>query len=97
MQVSRSESLAGVATGKHLVTTAAGSTYLLDLDEQTIVRLPRADEEAKLRRDGAPVRLLSILECTVGTDMVVLIDLAVPGVAFTTRRTTTVMTLRQLT
>lgn len=91
------KSLAGTDIGRYLVTTASGSTYLVDLDGRTLVRLPPSDEDAELRRDGEPVALLFILECTVGMEMVVLIDLLVPGVAFTTRRTTTVTALRHLT
>lgn len=91
------KSLTGTDFGRYLVTTASGSTYLVDLDGRTLVRLPRADEDAELRRDGEPVALLSVLECTVGMEMVVLIDIRVPGVAFTTRHTTTVTTLRHLT
>lgn len=91
------KSLTGTDTGRYLATTAAGSTFLVDLDGRTLVRLPRADEEAQLRRDGEAVALLSVLKCTVRTEKVALIDLRAPSVAFTTRHTTTVTTFRHLT
>lgn len=88
--------LTGTDIGRYLVTTASGNTHLVDLDGRTLVQAPRAYEEAEFRQDGEPAPLLSILECAVGTGMVAPIDLRGPGVAFTTRRTTMVTTLRRL-
>ena len=87
-------------TGRFTVRTESGSTYLLDLDLCEMCRIPAADDperEHGLRRDGCAVRLLRIVECTVGCSMQLLIDLAVPGVDATTRRSTAVTAIERVT
>lgn len=59
-------------SGVWTVTTRT-STYLVDLDEKTLLRAPgvgRSDEEtwevAELRKDSQDIPLLSIRSCAVG-------------------------------
>ncbi|MBG6212677.1 hypothetical protein [Cryobacterium sp. CAN_C2] len=87
-------------SGLYLVHTESGSTYSIDLDRQELCRMSTPDDPARvhgLRRDGSTVTLLDVLECTVGRPMHLLIDLAVPGVLATTRRTTPVTGIERVT
>ncbi|KGJ79914.1 hypothetical protein GY21_03245 [Cryobacterium roopkundense] len=79
-------------TGRYLVTTGSGSVYLIDLDRSVMSRVPAMDMTAdrSLRRDGQPVDIISLVQCSVGRPMNLIIDLHVPGVMRTTRRTTEV-------
>lgn len=87
--------LAEGATGTYSVCTMA-STYVLDMDARTLMRLPNAAEAADLRRDCRTVELLRLEICIVGLPMVAVIDLHVPGVSSTTRCTTPVVSIRKL-
>jgi hypothetical protein len=75
------------------------SEYVISLDLNVVRRLPYAfvHEVASLRRDGQQMDLLQILECTVGREMLVLVDMHLPDVPFTARRSTTVVAIRKLT
>lgn len=62
-------------TGEYRIRTGTGSYYLLDLDRRTLTRLkaaaPLAPEYAyeapvDLRRDGEPLDVLLVSECSVG-------------------------------
>jgi hypothetical protein len=46
-----------------------------------------------LRRDGQIVEIVSLKECTVGRPMVLIFNLCVPGVLFSTRSTTDVQSI----
>ena len=92
-------SLMDEISGRFLVRTQSGSTYWLDLDRHGMCRKPVADDPAldhRLRRDGDTVRVLRLIECTVGRGMHLLIDLAVPGVDATSRRTTPVVAIERV-
>ena len=80
--------------GRYEVTTAASSS-LIDLDRQVLRRLPRTGnpEGSLLRRDDELVTLLRVVECSVGRRMILLIDLHVAGVPFTTRVSTEVIAI----
>ena len=87
-------------TGRFRIRTRSGSTYLLDLDRHEMCRIPAADDPARdhsLRRDRSTVRLLRVVECSVGRFMQLLIDLAVSGVDETTRRSTPVTAIERIT
>ncbi|TFC38980.1 hypothetical protein [Cryobacterium sp. TMT2-14] len=87
-------------TGRFRIQTQSGSIYLLDLDRHEMCRFPATDDpdrDHNLRRDGSPIRLLRIIECSINRSMHLLIDLAVPGVDATTRRTTPVTTIERAT
>jgi hypothetical protein len=92
------ESLMDVAQGAYRVSTASGSSYILDLDADLLCR--QADSptnvEAKLRRDGEFVELVEIRECSVGKPMFLIISLNLPDIPFTTRLTTTVVAIEAL-
>ena len=84
-------------SGLFAVGTVSGSTYLLDLDGRTVRRI-RVDHDPwhQLRRDGEEIRLLEIIRCVIREPMVLIIDLQVPGVAYTTRETSDVRVIRRL-
>lgn len=91
------KSLMDIASGCYRVTTRS-STYEIDLDSMVVGRLPRTGDPigALLRRDERPVMLLSIYECTVGRPMLLLVDLGIPGVDSTIRRSTEVTTIEPI-
>lgn len=80
--------------GRYEITTAA-SSYLIDLDRQVLRRLPRTGnpEGSLLRRDDQLVALLRVVECSVGRQMILLIDLHVVGVPYTTGMSTEVVAI----
>jgi len=88
------DTLLDSAHGEYEVTTTA-STYQIDLDQMVFRRIPRATDpdSAELRRDHETVNLISVVDCTVGRSMALIIDLHVPGVAFTSRVTTPVIAI----
>lgn len=51
------------ATGRWRITTETGSTYVVDLDERVITRVP---ELCALRRDNEPLLLHRVVEARVG-------------------------------
>jgi len=74
------------------VETVSGSSNLLDLDNRVVLRQAEtAAEDGTLRRDGDPIRLICLQRCEVGDSMILLLDLCVPGVDFTTRISTMVI------
>ena len=58
-------------------------------------RMPRvSDRDAVLlRQDNEPITLVSLIDGTVGRSMTLIINLHVPGVAFTNRVTIPVLTI----
>jgi hypothetical protein len=92
------QTLMDVVAGVYEVVTLSGSTYVLDLDLSIIFRRPKAssDHERRLRRDGELHKLLEILECTVGRNMVLLIDLEVEEADYTTRTTNLVVSIEEV-
>ena len=86
------DSLTNSSQGFWSVETVSGSSYLLDLDNRVVLRQAEtAAEDGTLRRDGDPIRLICLQRCEVGDSMILLLDLCVPGVDFTTRISTTVI------
>jgi hypothetical protein len=89
------ETLMDSASGTFWITTWSGARYLIDLDSSSLTRFPckvRADPNIALwlRSDETPVALLHIADCTVGRPGRFVVDLAIPGIPFTVRTTTTV-------
>ena len=80
--------------GAYRVVTT-DSSYLVDLDRMVIRRVPRTEDVdgSLLRRDDELVTLLQTVECSVGAPMLLLVDLHVLGVPFTTRTTTPVTSI----
>ncbi|WP_157509701.1 hypothetical protein [Leifsonia sp. Root4] len=91
-------SLPDDATGRYVVTTVSGSRYRFDLDVREVRRDPGSPLAGApaLRRDGESVDLLEIVSCTLGEPLVVLINLAVPGVWLTTRESTAVASIERV-
>jgi hypothetical protein len=86
------DQLTNSSRGLWSIETISGSSYLLDLDNQVLLR--QADpfaEEGTLRRDGDPIQLIRLVHCEVGDRMLLLVNLSVPGVLWTTRVSTTVL------
>jgi len=88
--------------GLWAVSTVSGSSYLLDLDARIMLRQtdPYVDDpgdgDHTLRRDGDPVHLIRLLHCAIGDGMVLMVNLGVDGVAYTTRLSTTVIRIEEL-
>jgi hypothetical protein len=78
--------------GCFLVTTRSGTRYRLDLDSRTVRRASAGPSPAfaQMRRDGDEVRLIELVECVVGSPMILLVDLHIPNVVMTRRRSTDV-------
>ena len=87
------DQLTNSSKGLWSVETLSGSNYLLDLDSRVLLRQadPATDGDNTLRRDGEPIRLIRLLRCEVGDHMLLLVNLSVPGVLWTTRVSTTVL------
>ena len=89
-------SQAGDSGVEYLAGTDTGS-YPVDIDERALLRRPKPEGAEALRRNGEPAASHPLLNCTVAREMVAFIDLRVPSVTFTTRRTTSVTTFRRRT
>lgn len=87
------DSLTDDASGCYVVTTESASRYWLDLDRRLLRRVssPVFHALLHLRRDGADVDLVEVVDCRLGHPMVLLINLNVPGVWLTTRESTPVV------
>jgi hypothetical protein len=86
------------AHGAYLVRTTS-SRYVISLDLNVVRRHPGTappTEVAALRRDHEQLDLLAMFECTVGTPMVLALDLHLPFVPFTLRRSMPVVSIDRL-
>ena len=83
------------ARGRHLVLTASGSLYEIDLDQMILCRHCSLDNLSQhtRRRDGQNVELLELRECTVGRRMIAVINLRWERVSSTTRVSTPVIAI----
>lgn len=89
-----------------LILTESGTQYLVDLRASYLVRLPHprnSDDPDRppsvpLRRDESPLKVLEILQLEIGKPALFRVEaLGDPArVAFTTRRTTTVLLILPL-
>lgn len=76
-------------SGVHVVETTDGSDLRLDLDARTVTTYTATASPIR-RRDSEEVELVLLATCRVGEPMVLLLDLAIPGVWFTRRTTESV-------
>ena len=85
--------LSSYSVGVWSVQTVTGTTQLLDLDNMLVVRQSdlSAGDGSILRRDGDPITLVRLHHCEGGDPMLLLLDLQVPEVDFTTRISSTVL------
>jgi hypothetical protein len=92
------ESLIDTTTGCYVVTTESSSRYWMDLDRRLLRRVSSASVHGRLRlrRDDEVIDLVEVVDCRLGKPMVLLIDLGVPGVWFTTRRSTAVVRIDEV-
>ena len=92
------DTLADVSTGIYLITTYSGSRHLLNFDSLTTCRLPRTDSPDvwTLRRDSEEIDVLRIGPCEVGQRLLLILDLHLPGVGWTSRLTTAVVSIEKV-
>ena len=88
--------LFGVTSGMYMIRTRSGSQQVIDLDRMTIWRVAPADTYRPLRQDGAEIDVLFIGKCEVGQELILIVDLHLPGIASTFRRTTEVLAIESL-
>jgi len=84
--------------GAYLIRTTA-SRYIISLDLNVVSRFPDTGpptEVAALRRDHDQIDLLAVYECTVGKSMELIVDLHLPFVPFTLRRSMPVLSIERL-
>lgn len=81
------EQLVDEMDGVFVVTTTDGVAYLLNMDERLITTRRERTASAP---ESAPVRMLTLVACSVGEPMVALLDRGVAGVWFTRRVTASV-------
>jgi hypothetical protein len=91
------EVLMDTTTGCYVVTTESSSRYWIDLDRHLLRRVSSTvPRRLRLRRDGEVIDLVEVVDCRLGKPMVLLIDLGLPGVWFTTRRSTAVVRIDEV-
>lgn len=85
-------------SGRYAVVTSSGTTYVVDMDETTVSRCPdrRRKTWTEMRFDHVAVDLILIVECSVGRPMHYAVNLHIPGVRFTARSTSTVVSIALL-
>jgi hypothetical protein len=84
--------------GVYIVRTASGAQHLIDLDRMTICRITPASTNgaSQLRRDTEEIDLQELVSCRVGDSMQLLVQLHLPGVIATARRSTRVISIERL-
>ena len=89
----RTDALTDDTTGCFVVTTQSASRYWLDLDRRLLRRVTSLPFQARLhlRRDCEDIDLVQVVDCRLGHPMVLLINLNLPGVSVTARRSTPVV------
>lgn len=89
--------LTNTSTGKWSLSTLSGTGYYLDLDERFVARRPASeDPDGRMRQDGQPIRLLALLFCRIGFEMVFLVDLQLPGTMATRRSSYPVIRIERI-
>jgi hypothetical protein len=89
--------LTNTSTGKWSLSTLSGTGYYLDLDDRFVARRPTAEDlDGRMRQDGQPIRLLALLFCRIGFEMVFLVDLQFPGTMATRRRSSPVIRIERI-
>ena len=88
--------LAGATSGIYLIRTRSGSQQVINLDRKTICRIAPAGTNRPLRQDDAEFDILFMGKCEVGRELILIVDLHLPGIASTFRRTTEVLSIQSL-
>lgn len=88
-------SLPDTPTGIYLITTASGSRHLINFDRMTLTRITGRQQPsgAHLRRDGEDIDIISVGRCVIGHRLPLILNLHVPGVEFTLRSTTRIVSI----
>jgi hypothetical protein len=86
------------ASGRFVVSTYSGSTYIVDLDEMWLLRRRASGmvdiEASELRRDDEKIPIVAVVDCTVLRPPIFLLAI-VPGI-LTIRRATMVLSIHQV-
>ncbi|TFB97662.1 MULTISPECIES: hypothetical protein [unclassified Cryobacterium] len=92
------DALTDDATGRYLVTTESGSHYTLDFNRRVFRRTtdPTLVARHGLRGDGEDIDLVEVMQCRLGRPMILLINLWVPDVWFTTRESSPVVRIEPM-
>jgi hypothetical protein len=90
--------LDATSRGVYIVSTASGARHLIDLDRMAICRITpaRLNGVSQLRRDTEEIDLEELISCRVGDSMRLLVQLHLPGVIATARRSTRVISIERL-
>jgi hypothetical protein len=80
----------------YLIRTRSGSQQVINLDRMTICRIAPAGAKRPLRQDDTEIDILFMGTCEVGRELILIVDLHLPGVTSTFRRTTEVMAIESL-
>jgi hypothetical protein len=91
------DELADDGDGGWRVLTQTGTRYLLDLDRRRIRRLPAPGALSTwMRRDGEELHLIELCQCRVGSPLIILVDLQVPGARHTQRTSDQIRRIRPI-
>jgi hypothetical protein len=90
--------LRGVTTGTYLISTNSGARYILNLDRTTICRIapPRSESAETLRQDGDEIDVVEMGDFEVGQTVLFVVNLHIPGVVSTIRRSTRVLAIENI-
>lgn len=80
---SLTNSLSGVTSGMYLIRTRSGSQQVINLDRMTICRIAPPGTKRPLRQDDAEIDILFMGKCEVGRELILIVDLHLPGIAST--------------
>lgn len=86
------ENISFARSGRFLVKTETGSSYVLDMSNQTLTRSDVGEESVELRRDGEAIPVVELIECKVGSPALLFLQIRDDGVQ-TLRRTSPVVSI----
>ena len=84
--------------GTYLVATASDSRYIIDLERMTLCRVAATATviESSMLQDGTEIVFLWLGKLEVGSTLPMILDLQVPGLRDTFRRTTPIVSVEYL-
>jgi hypothetical protein len=96
MPMSLITTLSDVTSGLYLIRTRSGSQQVINLDRMTICRIAPAETNRPLRQDDTEIDILFMGKCELGRELIRIVDLHLPGIIATFRRTTEVLAIESL-
>jgi hypothetical protein len=87
-----------MSSGAYVVTTASGSRYLIDTSAKILRRVPAANAptESSMLHDNAEIIVVWLGQLEVGRTLPMILDLQLPGLHDTFRRTTPIVNIEHL-